>query len=97
MGALAYLIPPLSGLIAYLTAADARTRFHGLQSIVLGAVWPLLIYVGAIISPLLTRAFFVAGALVWLALLSSTVLGLDVEIPGFGKRLRRIVSFESSG
>ncbi|MEA2446774.1 MAG: hypothetical protein QOK47_411, partial [Actinomycetota bacterium] len=44
MAALAYLLPPVTGLIAFLFAIDPRLRFHGLQSVALGAVWPVAIY-----------------------------------------------------
>ena len=94
MAALAYLLPPLSGLIAYLFAADARVRFHGLQAIVFGAAWPALVYIGAILSPLFTRAAFGFGALVWIALLVATALGSDIGLPGLAARLRHAVSYE---
>jgi uncharacterized membrane protein len=94
MAALAYLLPPLSGLIAYLFTSDARVRFHGLQAIVFGAAWPLAVYIGSFFSPVLTRAAFGLGALVWVALLVSTAFGSDLGLPGLGERLRSVVSYE---
>ena len=95
MAALAYLLPPLSGLIAYLFSVQARIRWHGLQSVVLGTVWPLCVYAGAALAPLLTRVAFGLGALVWIALLASTAFGADVGLPGIGDRLRDLVSYRS--
>ncbi|HYI45368.1 MAG TPA: hypothetical protein VE174_07915 [Actinomycetota bacterium] len=82
MAALAYLVPPVSGLIAFLIADRGRVRFHGLQSIVIGTVWPALIYLGAFVSPSLTRIAFFGGASVWVVLLMATALGRDLALPG---------------
>ena len=95
MAALAYLLPPLSGLVAYLLAADARVRFHGLQSIVFGAAWVVLVYLGAVFSPGFTRVAFGVGGLVWLALLGTTASGFDVGLPGIAERLRAAVSYRT--
>ena len=96
MAALAYLLPPLSGLIAYLTAVQPRIRWHGLQSIALGTAWPLLVYAGAFISPVLTRVAFALGALVWIALLASTAFGANLGLPGVGGRMRVLVAYDAS-
>ena len=95
MAALAYLLPPLSGLVAYLVAADARVRFHGLQSIVFGSAWVVLVYLSALFSPALTRVAFGLGGFGWLTFLLSTAAGLDVGLPGIAPRLRAAVSYRS--
>ncbi len=82
MTALAYLFPPVSGLVAYLKGSTARTRRHGLQAIALGAVWPASLYVGSWLSPGVTQAAFALGALVWLFLLIATAAGRDPRLPG---------------
>ncbi|MGH3239363.1 MAG: hypothetical protein ACRDNL_03230 [Spirillospora sp.] len=84
MAALAYLLPPLSGLLAYLRGARERTRFHGLQSVAFGAAWPLALYAGAAITPGASQAVFGAGILVWAVLLVGTALGRDPRLPGGG-------------
>jgi uncharacterized membrane protein len=87
MAALAYLLPPLSGIIAFLVSSSERTRWHGLQSIELGAVWPLALYVGALFSPGVTQAIFLAGCATWLFMLGATLAGRDPRLPG-GRWLR---------
>jgi uncharacterized membrane protein len=91
MAALAYLAPPVSGLIAFLTADRGRVRFHGLQSIVIGTVWPALIYLGAFVSPMLTRIAFFGGAFVWVVFLVATAMGRDLALPGVKSFLREMV------
>ena len=87
MAALAYLLPPLSGLLVYSMGRDQRARFHGLQAVVFGFLWPAAIYVGSLAGPMGTRVVFALGALVWIALLGMTALGRDPQLPG-GRRLR---------
>ena len=93
MAALAYLVPPVSGLIAFLTAAEGRVRFHGLQSIALGTAWPAAIYLGSAVTPALTRIAFFAGACVWIVMLVSAALGKDLGLPGFSERLRAVAAY----
>lgn len=93
MAALAYLVPPVSGLVAFLTAAEGRVRFHGLQSIALGTVWPAAIYLGSAVTPALTRIAFLVGALVWVLLLVSAAVGKDLGLPGLSDRLRAVASY----
>ena len=40
MPGLAYVLLPLSGMLAYFNGTSVRMRFHGLQAIALGALWP---------------------------------------------------------
>lgn len=93
MAALAYLAPPVSGLIAFLAGTEGRVRFHGLQAIVLGTVWPAAIYLGSVVSPSVTRVAFFAGACVWVVMFVSTALGRDLGLPGISGRLRDLVAY----
>ncbi|MGH2750491.1 MAG: hypothetical protein ACRDK3_06415 [Actinomycetota bacterium] len=87
MATLAYLFPPLTGLLAYSLARDERARWHGLQSVVFGSVWPVLIYAASLAGPLGTRLTFAAGILVWFGFFVMTAIGRDPRLPG-GRRLR---------
>ena len=89
---LAYLFLPVTGLVAYLTGADPRTRFHGLQAIVVGLLWPVALYVAALGPPALVQFVFVAGALVWLVFLSATLAGRNPRIPGAFRALERVAA-----
>jgi hypothetical protein len=82
MAGLAYLLPPLSGLVAYAKGRTPRVRFHGLQAIIVGVVWPAATYAGAILSPGVTQGVFALGAAVWLGLVFSTAAGHDIRLPG---------------
>jgi uncharacterized membrane protein len=84
MAAFAYLLLPVTGLIAYLTGRDQRVRTHGLQAIVVGLVWPICLYVAAFGPPVAVQATFALGAVVWLGLLVLTLLGRDPLLPGIG-------------
>ena len=81
MATLAYLLPPLTGLFAYLRGVDERARRHGLQSILLGALWPALLFVAASISPGVAQVVWALGALAWFAALVGTLLGRDPTVP----------------
>ena len=89
MAALAYLLPPLSGLLAYSMGRDQRVRFHGLQAVVFGFLWPTAIYAGSLMGPTGTRVMFALGALIWVALFGLAALGRDPRLPG-GRRLRSL-------
>lgn len=89
MSALAYLIPPATGLFAYLKGSSPRVRLHGLQSVALGILWPSALYVGSWISPTATRVAFAALAAIWIGLLVSTAFGLDPVVPGTRRALAR--------
>jgi uncharacterized membrane protein len=90
MAALAYLVPPVTGLVAYLAAHSARTRFHGLQSVLLGVLWPLALYAGALLSPEVTQGAGAAGALAWLVFLGGAAIGKDPRWPLLGGTLRAL-------
>ena len=89
MAALAYLLPPLSGLLVYSMGRDPRARFHGLQAVVFGFLWPAAIYAGSLAGPTGTRVVFALGALIWISFFGITALGRDPRLPG-GRRLRSL-------
>lgn len=89
MAALAYLLLPLSGLVAFATGGDERVRFHGAQSIVFGTLWALALYAGSALSVVATLAIAVSGTLVWMILLVGTGLGRDPSFPIVGPLLWR--------
>ena len=96
MAALAYVLLPVSGLIAFLTAEDARVRFHGLQAIALGLLWPLLLYAAAITSERVTQVAFGLGLVVWLGYLLGTLVGKDPRLPAVSGALARTAQYERS-
>jgi uncharacterized membrane protein len=82
MATLAYIFPPISGLIAYLRGRTARVRFHGLQSVLLGLVWPVSLYLCSMISPGVTQIDFAVMGALWLIAIVGTLLGRDPGLPG---------------
>jgi uncharacterized membrane protein len=89
MAALAYALLPLSGLIAYSMGTSERVRFHGLQAIVVGLAWPLLLYAASALAPIATQIVFALGCLVWLWLFVASAIGRDPALPFLGRRLAR--------
>jgi uncharacterized membrane protein len=89
MAALAYLLLPISGLFAYFGSASPRVRFHGLQAVLVGFLWPAAIYAGSALSQTAALMAWVGGAAVWLGLMLTTAAGLDLRIPVVGRYLRR--------
>jgi uncharacterized membrane protein len=89
---LAYLLPPLSGLVAYLMAGTGRIRWHGLQSVVLGVVWPAALYAGSATSPGVTQAAAVGGLGVWLFFLVGAAAGRNPRWPVAGRWLRALAA-----
>lgn len=90
MAALAYLFPPLSGLVAYFKSGSERARFHGLQSVLFGVVWPASLYACAAFTPGATQIAFIIGGAIWVLLLVVTAFGGDPHVPGTGALLRRL-------
>lgn len=88
MAALAYLLPPVTGVIAYFRGRDPRVRFHGLQALLFGALWPLALYAGSAVGPGATFGAFVAGLGLWVILLAGTAIGRDPSLPGLRGVLR---------
>jgi uncharacterized membrane protein len=87
MAAFAYILLPVTGLIAYLTGRDQRVRMHGLQAIAIGLLWPLCLYAAGLGPVAAVQGVFVAFTLVWLGFLLLTLLGRDPRLPVLGKRL----------
>ena len=81
MSGAAYVLLPVTGLLAYFTAGQSRTRFHGLQAIVLGLVWPLALYIAALGPAILVQLVFAVGALTWLAFLVLAAFGRNPRLP----------------
>lgn len=93
MAALAYLLLPVTGLLAFLTAAEARVRFHGLQAIALGLAWPLLLYGASAVSAVVTQIAFALGLLVWVGFVAATLAGRDPKLPGLAAMLAAAASY----
>ncbi len=89
MAALAYVLLPVSGLVAFLRGRSARVRLHGLQAVLLGALWPACLYLGSAITPGVTQAVFAVGALVWVAVIGAAAFGVDLWLPGVGGPIAR--------
>ena len=87
MAALAYALLPVTGLVAYLTGRDPRSRAHGLQAIVIGLLWPLSLYVAALGPSVAVQIVFGLWAVVWLGFLVATALGRDPRLPVVGSFL----------
>lgn len=96
MAALAYLFLPLSGMTAYFVGGSPRVRFHGLQAVVLGLVWPLLLFGCSALSPLATQVAFVLGGILWLFLVVTTAAGRDPRLPLVGTRCARVADLTSN-
>ena len=94
MAALAYLLLPVSGLLAYSLGSTPRLRFHGAQAVFLGLVWPLALYACSFVSPFLTQLAFVAGVAAWLWLSVATATGRDPRLPLVGEYLWRAAGID---
>ena len=92
MAALAYLLPPVTGLAAYLGGRDERVRFHGLQSIVLGTLWPTAMIAASWVTPGATQVAGALGALAWAMFLGGAALGRDPRWPLAGRALRALAA-----
>ncbi|MBA3630656.1 MAG: hypothetical protein H0W55_13475 [Actinobacteria bacterium] len=90
MAALAYLLLPISGGIAYFAADSPRVRLHGLQAALLGALWPAALYAGTRVSPGVTQAVFVVMGVIWIVVMASAAVGKDLWLPGLGRLLDRV-------
>ena len=90
MAALAYVLLPLSGAIAYFVSDSRRVRFHGFQAILYGIVWPGALYAASAISSAVTAAVGIAGAAGWLLLIALAGVGMDPRFPGAKKLFERV-------
>lgn len=87
MAAAAYLLLPVSGGVAFLFGKTARVRFHGLQAIVFGTLWPALLFALSAISPGPAQAGFAIGGAIWMTLVVGTAMGQDLRLPWVADRL----------
>jgi uncharacterized membrane protein len=94
MAALAYLALPVTGLIAYFSGRSPRVRWHGLQAIVIGALWPALLYLAAASNESLVLPVAIGGAAVWVLFLAGAALGRDPALPWLGPKLRELATDE---
>ncbi|HEX2294965.1 MAG TPA: hypothetical protein VHN37_06610 [Actinomycetota bacterium] len=94
MAALAYLVLPITGMLAYFSGRTPRARWHGLQAIVLGALWPALLYLASALVESLVLPVAVGGAAVWLLFLAGAALGRDPTLPWVGPKLRQLATDE---
>lgn len=94
MAGLAYLLLPVTGLVAYFSGKTPRVRWHGLQAVVLGALWPALLYLAAAAAEALVLPVAAAGAAVWLLFLLGAALGRDPALPWLGPKLRELAMDE---
>lgn len=85
MAALAYLFLPVSGALAFLLARSTRVRAHGLQAIVIGTLWALLLYGASAIAAALTWMVAVVGLIAWLGFALLTATGRDPKLPFLGE------------
>jgi hypothetical protein len=88
MVAFAYVLLPVSGLVAYMKGSGTRARLHGLQAIIVGVAWPAALYGASALSPGVTQVTFVVGIVVWVVLAAAAALGRDLVLPGLGGLLR---------
>ena len=94
MAALAYLVLPVTGLVAYFSGRTPRARWHGLQAIVIGALWPALLYAAASLNDSLVLPVAIGGAAVWLLFLAGAAIGRDPSLPWLGRKLRELATAE---
>lgn len=90
MAGLAYLLLPLSGLIAFLSGGSARLRFHGLQAIVFGTSWAGLLYGASALGATATLIMAATGAIVWVIFALGAALGADPALPWIGQTLWKV-------
>lgn len=89
MAALCYLLLPVTGVLGYFLGKRPRTRFHGLQAVALGLLWPLSLIAASEVSPTATRVALGVGAVVWIVLMGGAAVGKDLTVPGAGRWFRR--------
>lgn len=91
LGALAYAIPLIMGIVVLLTEKENKfVRFHAFQSIIFGLVWYgasaiaaslYVVLIGLILSPLVT----VAGVALWFFLMWKAYNKEEYQLPFVGK------------
>lgn len=91
MGALAYAVPLIMGIVVLLTEKENKfVRFHAFQSIIFGLVWYgvsaiasslYVILIGLILSPIVT----IAGVALWFFLMWKAYNKEEYQLPFVGK------------
>lgn len=94
MAAFAYLMLPLTGMLAYFSGRSERVRWHGLQAIVIGVSWPAALYGAAALSDSLVLPVAAVGAAIWLLFLAGAAIGKDPSLPWLGRKLRDLATAE---
>lgn len=102
IGALAYLLGPITGIVLLLTQKKNQfVRFHAMQStIVFGGLWLLYIILGIIpilgwiIAILISPLFMLGSFILWIFLMWKAFQGEKFKVPYFGdlaeKQLSRL-------
>lgn len=85
MAAAVYVLLPLSGLLALTFARSPRMRAHGAQAIAFGLLWPLALFAASAVGPAVTQLVFALGAIVYLGLIATTLLGRDLLLGVFAR------------
>lgn len=91
-GLLAYLIPPVTGIVFFLLEKENRiVRWHAAQSIVFGVAWiilwvavtilSLIPFVGWIAGAILSILLFVVGCILWVVCLVKGYSGQMWRMP----------------
>ena len=94
MAAAAYLLLPLTGMTAYFLGRTARVRFQGMQAVLLGLAWSVLLFASSALTPVVTQAAFVLGGLLWIFQIVSAAIGRDVRLPVVGAYCARAVELD---
>lgn len=82
MAALAYLLPPVTGLVALIYGRSVRARLHGARSVALGVVFPAGLYLASLLSPPLAVSIVaVAGVAVWVTWAGFAAAGREPRMP----------------
>ncbi len=95
-GLLAYIIPPITGIIFYLIEKSNHVvRWHAAQSIVFGIAWIVLWVVFSILSTVLSTVIPILGAiasiLIWLVIaLGGFILWIVCLIKGYSGEMWRM-------
>jgi uncharacterized membrane protein len=95
-GLLAYLIPPLTGIVFFLIEkTNAVVRWHAAQSIVFGIAWVVLWVVFSVLSMVLSAAVpilgWIIGLVIWLVIFAGGfILWIVCLIKGYSGTMWRM-------
>jgi uncharacterized membrane protein len=86
MGALAYLLGPITGVVLLLTQKDSTVRFHSMQSIVvLGGLWLLSwILPFTVVGIVLVLPLMIVTFVLWVLLMWKAFNGEKFKVPYLG-------------